>query len=337
MSSPRASVAPTTVVIWCSAGNKIGRGHLSRCLTLADALIAHDAEVTFVPGPLDPASQAWVTRRGHRLAAALALGDRSAALHPAAWTGVLRADWVIIDSYRATSAQIASCAEQTQVLVIDDLNDRDLSAANIIVNPTPGSEHWSYRFTDRTRLLAGPSFALVHGEFQQRRQRARFDRKFPGTADRIAVALGGTDSEARTGALTSHLMSWPGATVRVAGEGVDVQSPSVERLGFVDPEALADLMEWCDLFIATPSSLTWELATLGVPAAFLQTVPNQDHIARFLSDSAGLLVAGMGWHLGEALDELRRSAAARRSAAEALGGLCDGLGAERVASSVLRS
>lgn len=333
MSAPSARTPPT-VVLWCATGTKVGRGHLSRCLNLADELRTHGAEVTFVPAPLDDASEAWVRQRGHGLVPVPATGDPRQAFDPATWARAFRADWVVIDSYQVTSDEIADCAEQSQVLVVDDLNDRDLSAASIVVNPTPGSELWSYRLADHTRLLAGLLYALVHRAFRHRRDRGSFDRRFPVRADRIAVALGGTDSEGRTEAVLSHLGGWDEPTIRVAGEAVEIRLPNVEHLGFVDQEALADLMEWCDLFIATPSSLTWELATLRVPAAFVQTVPNQQHIAEFLRDSAGLVVVGIGEPL-LALNEVRASATRRRAAADALGDLCDGLGAERVARAML--
>ena len=57
-----------------------------------------------------------------------------------------RADWLVVDHYGAASAYLAAVAKQgLPVAVIDDLGDRDLTSADLIINPTPGSDQWNFR------------------------------------------------------------------------------------------------------------------------------------------------------------------------------------------------
>jgi spore coat polysaccharide biosynthesis predicted glycosyltransferase SpsG len=95
------------------------------------------------------------------------------------------------------------------------------------------------------------------------------------------------------------------------------------------------IMERSDAAIVPPSSICWELARLGIPAAILATADNQTLVERSLRQTGAAF--SLGWHLQVKDGLLRRrlarflgDAAGRARAARRLQRLVDGKGVDRV-------
>jgi spore coat polysaccharide biosynthesis predicted glycosyltransferase SpsG len=95
------------------------------------------------------------------------------------------------------------------------------------------------------------------------------------------------------------------------------------------------IMEQSDAAIVPPSSICWELARIGVPAAILGTADNQTLVERSLRQAKAAFP--LGWHLQVTDGLLRRriarflgDATGRARAARRLQRLVDGKGVERV-------
>ena len=314
----------------CSTGRLTGLGHLSRSMNLAAELVARGATCSFFLDASDPIPPGIVEGR---VAEVEWVGDGIGAAINALRQAVTMAqpEWVVLDSYHARESDIERLAAMAPLAVIDDLADRDLNGASLVVNATPGSDTWSYR-AGSAEILAGASYALVHETFRSRRKTSLERRTWHERVQRIALSLGGTDATGAIEWVLDEIRNLTDAEVRVAGIARGEEVARADFLGFLEPDDLADLMEWADLFIATPSTLAWELATLGVPSLFLRTADNQLRIAEHLDSLEGVSVVESAAGFADRLAPLLELSVERRVAAESLRRVCDGRGCERVAA-----
>ena len=291
------------------SGMVIARGHEVR-------IRANNGENDGAPLPDDDAS--WLLQEAHEF------GPR----------------WIVVDSYAAGAEYLGRIAGRAgRLCVLDDLADRDLRAADLVVNPTPEADTWPYVIGPSTKLLAGPAFALLHRAFPARRGPSLQRRAGAVPVERVLVCMGGADTTNLSERVVNAVLAvLPRAKVRtVVGPGrADVDSPggstSAEYVGKRSPEEMADLMLWADLAVATPSTIAWELSCLGVPSVLVVTASNQKAIGRFLtSDRLATVVESPGG-LGTAL--ANAVAATQAGPSRRWPGLCDGLGARRVVAAM---
>ena len=336
---------PPSVLLVCDAGAEIGGGHVMRSLTLARALSGRGAACRM----LAPASGVAIART---FAAGLAIGlaegpDDPAAL--AAFAARREADVVVFDHFRLGAAEQALGASGRAAAAVDDLADRPMAVA-LVIDPGPDRRTADYAglVGHETRLLLGPEHALVRPEFAEARQ-AGPGRPAAGPVRRVLVSLGLTDVGGISGRVVGRLLPRLGeATADVVLGPLAPSRAGLERLAARDSRVrlhaevrdMAAMMAAADLAVGAGGSSTWERCVLGLPTLALVLAPNQapsmaalarrgaaevvdagaaDFEAAFDRAFAGLMASGD-----------RRAALARRSA-----GLCDGLGAGRVAEAVL--
>lgn len=321
-----------TLLFHCAVSQSIGYGHLSRCLSLADAASAFGFESVFVvaAGEILPAD--LVTSRGHRVISEPETDDPIVAMERVASGHVV--NWVVVDSYTASQTFLGRSAEIAPLLVIEDHVGRDLTAASMVVCLAPQCEQRTLQTGTDAIVLAGTRYALVSDVFAGRRQTSLVMREFSPRVERIAVALGATDSGGCMPDVVAAVGHWAGADVRVSGEVAyegGALPENVTLQGFLSSTEMADLMMWSDLFVASASTLTWELATLGIPAAFVVTATNQGPIGRYL-EIAGVPVAHSREQIDDLLTPSRWTVELRRVLSKRMAALSDGQGASRVAS-----
>jgi UDP-2,4-diacetamido-2,4,6-trideoxy-beta-L-altropyranose hydrolase len=333
------------VLFRCDASSALGLGHLSRSLVLAAALAQRGARCLFACRRLAPDLTSLPRDRGHELEILpgptgddlrLPESDLEATVRAAA---ALRADWAVVDSYGASSEYLEALSRSVRVCALDDLADRDLSTASLVVNPTPGAGGWPYRCRPEA-LLAGPTYALLAPVFARTRAAPREPREAT-SPHRVLVTLGGGDDGRATEiAAQQVLAAIPGAKVRaVLGPASQpaaqerVRRLAVETLGPATPEGMALRMSWADLAVATPSTTAWELSCVGVPSVLWVAADNQRRIAEFLRAQRLCAVVERPEDVAGAI---------RSGPFDAAGGarwraLCDGEGARRVAERMLLS
>jgi spore coat polysaccharide biosynthesis predicted glycosyltransferase SpsG len=326
----KVTSAPT-LLFHCAVSPSIGYGHLSRCLSLADAARSVGYESIFVTVGQETLPADLVTSRGHRVNNELETEDPLPAMQGVASSHAVK--WVVVDSYAVNPTFLNRSAEIAPLVVMEDQVDRDLTAASMVVCLAPQCEQMTLQTRTDAIVLAGTRYALVAEEFTRRRPTSLVTREFHPRVERIAVALGATDSTGYMPDVLAAVGQWAGVEVRVAGEvGYETRAlpDNVTLKGFLSGIDMADLMMWSDLFIASASTLTWELATLGIPAAFVVTATNQGRIGRYL-EMAGVPVADSRGQIDALLTPSRWTSDSRRELSEKMAGLSDGQGAGRVA------
>lgn len=331
------------MLIRADASAAIGIGHVARCLTLAQQLVAQGASVAFACRELPGHQLARITGEGHEVFALPAdTDDEIAALAGLLPSGV-SFDWVIVDHY-GLDARWESAARQwgRRIMAIDDLADRP-HACDLLLdqNFTASTALYQSLIPPACEVLAGPHHALLRPAFRQ-------DRATDAdTARRVLVSFGGFDQAGMTLRALQALMGIDGVRVQcIAGQAsVDLpalqalvsQRPDWELLGFVDD--LPQRMASATLFVGAGGGTTWERAALGLPSLCVSVADNQVGNAEALASAGIHLYPGTAEQVTVAV--LARSIALLLDDASLRGQfsarsrkLVDGLGAQRVAAAL---
>ncbi|MCC6808847.1 MAG: hypothetical protein IT381_15580 [Deltaproteobacteria bacterium] len=315
------------VSIRTTAGRDIGYGHLRRCRTLADALEKHaHAEVTFLVAGRAPVGFVGDVQS----VSAEGLHDLTRR----------EADLMVIDDYAIAEDEIAILRARVSatIAVIDDLAQRRLAAADVVINPSAGIAEQAYGA--RTRLV-GPAYALLRAPFIDLPAR----RVNAGVA-RVLVTLGGADPRDETaGVLGVVLDAIPDAAIDVLLGPLfgAANVTAIEEIAHLHPRVslhrtadVADLMLAADLAVAAGGQTVFELAATGLPALALAVAENQRNNIASLS-ALGTLSETTRASLAADVGALASDEARRRSMAAAGQRLVDGHGAERVAERLVRA
>lgn len=305
---------------------EIGNGHLMRCLALAEALRVRGGEVVFVSRIEPEHLREKVVRAGFGIVDAPgSMGDLP-----------LPADWVVLDGYKfGLSEQREIKALGARLMLIDDMDLQEEYCADLVLN----QNSCDVGYPGASRVLLGPSFALLRPGFQDAARRPPGARE----ARNILMTLGGGAAPGVAQVLLAALRVCP-RDMHVRVLGARPQAPlaraglTMEYLDYADDMPLQ--MAWADLALCAGGSTCWELACMGVPALITVLSRNQEKVAEQIAD--GGCGVSLGWHaqltnaaavdaLGSLLGAPERLEQMRHNGPV----LVDGLGAPRVVQVLL--
>ena len=293
------------VAIRVDASTRIGTGHVSRCLTLADTLARRGAAVEFIGRVLDGALHDMVEERGYRVRRLPRDGRTPtttdlAAPH-AAWLetdwhtdaeqtiaalaeGTQRPSWLIVDHYALDARWQSRLRPHVgRILAIDDLADRPHVAEVLLdQNYAANQDRYTGLLPRSSRVLQGPRYAVVSDVYRDARA-ALSPRE--GRCARWNVFFGGVDLTNETckalNAMTaSRWREMPVDVVVGAGNphraAIDEALRSLPNATLhVQVPHLAALFAAADLAVGAGGTSTWERCCLGVPSVLVATATNQ--------------------------------------------------------------
>jgi len=304
------------VAIRVDATANIGTGHFMRCLTLADELKGHGAQIRFISRDLPPHLRNMLEAKNMEFAA-LTIGDsqqNADELAHSAWLGTSQSldaqatldaladhtwDWVIVDHY-ALDARWESAVRKCikQIMVIDDIADRQHDC-DVLLDQNFYAD-METRYFDKVPThclqLLGPRYALLRDEFKQLRAQ---QKPRTGEVKKILIFFGGVDADNYTG-LAIEALRGLDATALHVDVVIGAQHPDREAImqacvthGFschVQTTRMAELMAEADLAIGAGGTATWERCCLGLPTIAFCVAENQ---RKQIADAAvaGLLYA----------------------------------------------
>jgi UDP-2,4-diacetamido-2,4,6-trideoxy-beta-L-altropyranose hydrolase len=328
------------VVFRVDASDRIGTGHLVRCVSLAHAFRAAGATCRFL-SVSDPALE--LARRDGFPVDEVAQAEDAAGAGPAADALATNgADLLVTDSYALTEPAKATLASFARVHVdLDDSATGGDRAADVVLNGNVYGDR--ARYNGPSLLLAGPAYAPLRSAFQQVPEPERRG---------VLVTMGGVDTPGATLAVLRVLEHVPSAEpiTIVAGprfahrSALDAWVEAFPRKVHVmtdpEPERLRDAFASALLAVSAGGTTMLELAACGTPAVILVLADNQVEVARAFAARGAALDGGRFASFDEhrfarTLWALLHDAPARRRMAQALRGLVDGRGATRVAQAVL--
>lgn len=334
------------LVIRADADQRMGTGHVMRCLALAQACQDRGGRPIFVMAGGAPALKTRLTAEGMEVVhLASSPGTAADAGEVAQLALAAPAAWVVVDGYHFAAAYQRQLKEAgLRLLAIDDYGHAGQYYADIIVNQNVAAGEELYpRRSSGTRLLLGPAYALLRREFRQWRD---WPRQIPQVAGKVLVTLGGSDPANATlkviQALLKVELEGLEAMVVIGGANPHRQelktwardAAPVIRLES-NVEDMPRWLAWADAAIAAAGSTAWELAFMGLPSLLLVLAENQR------PNGEHLQVMGVARHLGRqqdvgsdaiagALTQLLLSAETRAQMARRGRELVDGEGARRV-------
>ncbi|EPL64269.1 spore coat polysaccharide biosynthesis protein, glycosyltransferase [Stutzerimonas stutzeri B1SMN1] len=226
------------VAIRVDASLQMGTGHVMRCLTLADALVARGAACAFIcrahPGNLLdlirskghaahalPVTSASV---GASSLAITAVGDELVPVH-SHWLGATQADdaeacapilaefqpdWLIVDHYALDARwELLLRPYCRRLMVIDDLADR-AHTCDLLLDQTFGRDAKDYHawVPSDCQVLCGSQYALLRPEFAALRAYSLQRRARPQLRQ-LLITMGGVDKDNATGEVLTALRVCP--------------------------------------------------------------------------------------------------------------------------------
>jgi spore coat polysaccharide biosynthesis predicted glycosyltransferase SpsG len=309
-------------------------GHVVRCSALAFALKRHGCDVRFAMRKLAGNADDFVRKAGFPVEV---IADSDSEEHvPLTETDRARtadaarrsqARCLVVDHYGASSGYLRNMKDQgINIAVIDDLADRELTAADWLLNQNLGAAGFTYRTRPDCVRVLGPSYALLRPEFGI--ARGRLVRKFGPDDRHVLLTFGGGKTERLCIEVMKALNDGP--------RRLDVRS----ALGGEDAASMAELMAWADLSINGGGSTCWELCCLGVPMVILTQASNQAPNVSAL-ERQGCAVSLGEWRaatsarrLAGCVEELLADPERRAAMSRASQALVDGAGSARAAESL---
>jgi UDP-2,4-diacetamido-2,4,6-trideoxy-beta-L-altropyranose hydrolase len=249
-------------------------------------------------------------------------------------------DCVVVDHYGARAAYFEGIkAAGLKLAVIDDRADRDLRAADWVLNQNMAASTLEHRVGPQATLLLGLRYALLRPEFPA--ARAALDRRFSTEDRRVLVTLGGGE--------TTDLCSSVLAALEEVEQELEVRCvvacPS-EELGararrsrhqvaiLAGVGDMATQMAWCDVSVNAGGSTCWELLCLGVPMVVTALSSDQSRNPPALAEAGVAVALASPLEAAAAVAGLLDDPARRASMSQAGMTLVDGAGAGRAAGSL---
>jgi UDP-2,4-diacetamido-2,4,6-trideoxy-beta-L-altropyranose hydrolase len=297
------------------ATQKIGTGHFMRCLTLADELKKHGAQIRFVSRNLPNHLRDMLAPKGMEhvtlinTVSATPIDD----LAHSAWLGISQAqdaqdtiqalaeqtwDWLVVDHY-ALDARWENAMRKTakRIMVIDDLADRQHDCELLLDQNyyADMQTRYSGKVPAHCQLLLGPRNALLREEFRRLREQIK---PRTGKVKRLLVFFGGVDADNYTGLTIKALADMALKEVHVdvvigaqhpCRAEIEAQCVTQGFVCHVQTDKMAELMAATDLAIGAGGSASWERCCFGVPALLVALAENQIEIATGL-DSIGACI-----------------------------------------------
>ena len=357
-------LARKTVVFRCDASERIGSGHVMRCLTLADMIAQNGGDCHFICRTLPGHLIDHIIRRGHTTHAL------SSPVQPvgADWLGVpltqeitesaaviagLPVDRIIVDHYGLdavweTEVGPVGCP----VMAIDDLADRS-HACDILLDQNLGRDAKDYDglVPEGCQRLIGTSYALLRPEFAAARPASLVRRK-TAQLRHIMISMGGADAGNATTRVLDVLAAQKGLP-----DGLHitvVMGSSALHLGTVQERArrmpvptdvrvnvsnMAALMCTSDLAIGAAGGTSWERCCLGLPTLMLVLADNQGSAATALAEKGAAILIGDArdphWsHKLPIIMDAVSDSMSLQSITYVAASLCDGNGAKRVLAAI---
>jgi len=268
--------------------NKIGLGHLVRCLALAEMLQPYYQCAFAVQEP----SEAIIQQVQNSGCAVIELPATTNYLAEAAYLAQTYAGkfaGVILDGYYFGTDYQRAFRPFFKIFCLDDLHTIHF-VADAVVNPAGNVAPENYAKEVYTKVFAGPEYALLRKPFLAA---AASSRTLPAEP-RVLVNMGGADpanftvpvihqllqqpldfkTEVVVGSAYQHLTSLEELARKHAGK------VSIHRQ--LSAAAMCRLMQACRLAVLPPSTVAYEWCSVGGPLFLIRTAENQKNIENFL-------------------------------------------------------
>jgi UDP-2,4-diacetamido-2,4,6-trideoxy-beta-L-altropyranose hydrolase len=320
---------------------RIGSGHVTRCLAVARQLRARGSEPLFFSVREDER----ITRAGFGCAALGGVYDDLSAEDPLPALRARGVTTLLVDSYFADAAYFERLAGVRRAAMFD-MGDPALPCELLV----DYNVNWEdFHFTRTGRLLPGPSYAPLRGEFC-----GLPDSRTFGRVRSVLLTAGGADPAASTGRILEALRRGPalaGVEIHVVigglnPQGIHLREAAARQEGvavYEDVSNMAELMMSADIAVSAGGTTLYEICACGLPCVTYSAAGNQDVMVGEMQRRGAMLSAGI-LRTDEArclqaivrlVREMRGDAALREALSHRARSLVDGRGAARIAQALM--
>ena len=317
------------LAIRADAGNRIGTGHIMRCLAIAQEWIDRGGGVIFLCAAIPDALATKVRETGAEVSIISEEAEATAET-----CRNLRVHVLLVDSYTVEDAWWAALPGDAPFLTaaINDFREPMHTGADLRISPRvsaiPGEPH------------SGSDYFLIRSEIL----REDCSTTPPANAARVLLVLGGADPDnIGPGVLRELLAASEEAIIRVivgpAATNLNdflLISTEEKRVQIVQsPPSMREHFLWADTAVVSPSTTAFEVLHHGLPTGLVVIAGNQVEVG------AELVSGGLALQLADrresaapldshALRSLFHDGNARKELADRASAFVDGKGAGRV-------
>lgn len=332
------------ILIRADANEKIGTGHVMRCLSIARAFIDNGNKVIFVTA--DHRGDGLIAEQGFET---ICLDSDWTDMESEKLDKVVKEykpELLLLDSYYVTDDYLNCLKRIVRTAYIDDLNNHYWDV-DYLINYNIFASIFDYSKYDgtRTKLLLNPQYAPLRDEFKRCTK-----HEIKDVTD-VIVSAGGADPEHITEKILSGIC--PEMESVIFHFIVGALNPSLEYIKniaegkenvilHINEKHMSDLMKKCDIAISASGTTLYELCATGIPTITYTLADNQ-LVAAEQFDKQGIMIS-VGdcrsddefiGRLESLLKNLVNNEALRRKLSEKMQTLVDGNGAARIADMLL--
>lgn len=280
------------ICIRCDSSDKIGFGHVMRCIALAQKCSEFDIVVSFlmqahaIKGIELIQSLGWHVEQ-------LIPGNISETRHLQQiqdYIETKQAQCLLIDHYEYETEAFAFWQNRTwQLVVLDDIAERNLSSTDLIINPNLLAERYESLYPAQSQKLLGLKYCLLRQEFKPFRNHSS---RIGHSPLRIILTMGGSDTRKWYLPILDALLAYSiplEITVLASFMPDQVQVQSLQNIAYTNRHRLSfepfrnnpvELYQWADLAITAAGSSIWEFSYLGIPMMVTDIADNQKGIVQ---------------------------------------------------------
>ncbi len=282
-------IVKTPVYLRGDGNSKIGLGHVHRLIALSE-ILQNDFDCTFIMRSPLPGVRELIRKASIPL---LEIDENIPfQKEPEALLKWFSGNEIIVlDGYPFnTDYQSALKKKNSRLVCIDDVHQFHF-VSDVVINPAGGIDSQAYSCELTTRLLIGPSFALLKRPFKKR------TKKRPDQSEnKLLICMGGADPKDITFLTLKEGLKFKfSAFIVIIGEAypnkillaelIKESGKNVKIFQNLSPVEMAEIMEKCPVAITSASGIAYEYLSVGGELYVKQTADNQQDLFNYLIKS----------------------------------------------------
>lgn len=333
-------------VIRADGNASIGVGHLMRCLTITDALVAAGTpikDIVFICA--QESSAMLVKERGYGYFVCetdYTRMEEELSILEAMFSGSTKKQIFLVDSYYVTDYYLQELHRWGKVILLDDMQQHAFPVDAVVnYNAFASKEIYDKLYADTdTECHVGATYVPVRPQF------LNVSYAVKDTVSNVLITTGGGDQDNIAGQILEQIYDEKLNYHLITGRFNPhlVQLKKLERRGNVkisyDVKDMASCMKECDIAITAGGTTIYELAAVGVPFICFSYAENQEALTEYVG-AQGIAGYAGAYHkykertlqeLREQFAELCASQEKRNTCYEKEKTMIDGQGADRLAT-----
>lgn len=328
------------------ANEKIGTGHVMRCLSIAEKMREYGEDVCFISA--DRCSAQIIESRNFEAICLDSVWD-NLDLETDNLIKIIisrKIGFIIIDTYYVTFDYLLKLRKHTKTAYIDDLH-KFAYPVDLLINYNIFADKVNYSGMYSGKRL--PKLALGCGYAPLRAEFCNIKKHINQNVKNVLVTTGGTDNYNVTGNLIEGFRTQRGLdninfyfVIGRFNNNIDMLKKSYgkyENIHFLfNIPDIDKYMKMCDIAVAAGGTTTYELCACGIPSVMYTIADNQLEIARTVSEKQIIpWVGDVRYNMKECIGKIilqieayYESYSCRCETSKKMQNLCDGRGCERI-------